>query len=360
MRIIIGLGHPAHFHLFKNLIKLSNNSFEYKIVVTDKDVLKILLDSENFEYTVLARSNSNEGLIKKFKKLINTSFTLLKISKEYKPDLFIGCLTQLAWVSFLLRKKNIFFAEDDFSYTFLQGLITYPFVNHILTPSPVKVGFFSYKQIKYDGYHKLAYLHPKVFTPNILIKNKYISTDNYFLIRTVNQQAYHDINAKGLNKSTLHKIIPILEKIGKVYITSESKLDKEFDKYKLNIEAKDIHHILYFTKLFISDSQSMTVEASMLGTPSIRFNNFNGKISVIEELEKKYNLSYSLNTKESDKLILLINKLVIESSENYRERRIQMLKEKINVSAFYIWMISNYPNSINNLKINPTYQSTFK
>ncbi len=360
MKVIFGLGHPAHFHLFKNVLRNFKNKEDYKIVITDKDVLKKLLEEENFEYVVLASSNANEGMFKKLKKMFSTSRILYKIAKEYKPDLFVGCLSQLAWVARFTGKKSIFNAEDDFSYTFIQGLLTYPFVTHILTPAPVKVGMFSYKQIKYSGFHKLAYLHPKQFTPDVQLKNKYISAPKYFLIRTVNQNAYHDINAKGISNELLHDVINILKQKGEVYITSESKLPQEFEKYQLKIRANDIHHILFYADLFIGDSQSMTVEAAMLGTPSIRYNSFKNKISVIDELENKYKLTYSLNTGEPEKLKELIKELVAQNVEIYRERRMQMLNDKINVTDFLSWFIQDYPTSNDIMRKDPAYQMNFK
>lgn len=52
-----------------------------------------------------------------------------------------------------------------------------------------------------------------------------------------------------------------------------------------------MNHFMSFAEMIIGASQSMAVEASMFGTPNIRFNNFVGKISVLDELDKKYELS---------------------------------------------------------------------
>ena len=42
----------------------------------------------------------------------------------------------------------------------------------------------------------------------------------------------------------------------------------------------------------------MAVEAAMLGTPSLRFNDFAGKIGVLEELEHKYELTFAIPPSE--------------------------------------------------------------
>jgi len=360
MKIVFGLGHPAHFHLYKYAIQQLSRRHEIRIFISEKDILKELLDSYNFKYETIAQTTVNEGLFKKLKKLFSSTKKIYHAIKKDKPDLFVTCLTQLCWVSRLLNRKCIFNAEDDISYTYLQGFLTYPFANTILAAKPVKTWPFSSKKIGYSGYHKLAYLHPNWFTPDVTIKNSYIKDKKYFLIRTVNQNAYHDINAKGLDLKTLRIIVNFLSDYGSVYISSEKQLPKEFQKYILNIKKEEIHHIMYFAEIFIGDSQSMAVECAMLGTPSIRINSFANKISIIKELEYKYRLTYSLSPKSKDKIIPLIKKILNKDRNIYRIRRKKMLEDKINVSNFFIWFIENYPESAKIMKENPDYQYNFK
>ncbi|BDX37488.1 hypothetical protein CYCD_08430 [Tenuifilaceae bacterium CYCD] len=360
MKIAFGLGHPAHFHLYKNAMQILKKDHEILIFISDKDILKKLLDSYNFKYTIIAQTKPNEGLLAKANKLFFSTNRIYRELKNNKPDLFVTCLSQLSWVSFLLNRKCIFNAEDDITYTYLQGIITYPFVSTILSAKVVKTWPFSFKKIGYAGYHKLAYLHPNWFTPDESVKNFYIKDKKYFIIRTVNQNAYHDINARGLDLVTLRNIVDYLNKLGMVYISTEKALPKEFERHILNIKEKDIHHILYFADLFIGDSQSMAVECAMLGTPSIRINNFANKISIINELEYRYQLTHSLSPKSKEKIVPLIQDIFKINRDVYRDRRNNMLKEKIDVTAFYVWFIENYPQSVKIMKNNPDYQNNFK
>ena len=140
----------------------------------------------------------------------------------------------------------------------------------------------------------------------------------------------------------------------KVYITSESNLDESLLPYRLKIHYKDIHHVLAFSGLLISDSQSMSVEAAMLGTPSVRFNDFAGRISVLEELEQKYNLTFAFPSKEPQKLCEKVENLLSTPNlrELFQQRRQIMLSEKIDVTAFFTWFIENYPESQKMMKEN--------
>lgn len=360
MKIAFGLGHPAHFYLYKNVIQLLSHKHEIEIFINDKDILRKLLDFNAYPYITIATSKSDENIFGKASKLYLSAKALYKITKNHKPDVFVSCLSQLCWVSRLQGKKNIFNAEDDITYTYLQGLITYPFVSTILTSQVVKTWPFTYKQIGYAGYHKLAYLHPKWFTPVESIRNLYIKEPHYFIIRTVNHKAYHDINARGLDIYTLRIIINYLKDYGAVYISSEKPLPKEFQGNALSINENDIHHVLYYADLFIGDSQSMTVESAMLGTPSIRINNFTNRISVIKELEYTYRLTYSISPKMKDKIIPIIKEIFSINREEFRNRRNLMLNEKIDVTSFLAWFIENYPTSRKIMKENPDYQYNFR
>ena len=158
------LGHPAHFHLYKNVINnLTDRNVDVRIYIGTKDILSDLLDASGLGYIVITGNSRRSNLYSKFVKLVKSSITYYKLMAELRPDLIVGCLSQLVYAGRLLRIPTIFNAEDDINYTLFQGLITYPFVKHILTPGPTRTGVFSYKQIRYDGYHKLAYLHPASF-----------------------------------------------------------------------------------------------------------------------------------------------------------------------------------------------------
>ena len=105
---------------------------------------------------------------------------------------------------------------------------------------------------------------------------------------------------KGVNENIIDKLINKLELFGKIYISSEKELPVKYNKYKLNINPLDIHHILAFSSMLIGDSQSMSVESALLGVPSIRYSSFAGKLSVLEELEHKYELTYGFLPEQSE------------------------------------------------------------
>jgi hypothetical protein len=99
--------------------------------------------------------------------------------------------------------------------------------------------------------------------------------------------------------------------------------------------------------MFIGDSQTMTSESAILGTPSLKCNTFAGNLSVPNELEHKYKLCFSFQPEDFDKMILKIKQLISTPNlkQEFQQRRLKMLADKIDVTAFMVWFIENYPES---------------
>lgn len=364
MKILIYLGHPAQYHFFKNAIKqLHRDNNEVKVLIKTKDILENLMNEDGIEYTNIQekfRKNTKWGIL-------NASFrrthTMCKIAHEFKPDLLIGTDSSIAQSGWQLRIPAITTLEDDVDVLKIFAKLTYPFSTDILVPTVCRVGRWEHKKIGYNGYMKLAYLHPNYFTPNEDVIKSYGITKQFVLIRLAKLVAHHDDHIKGLSASLVDKIINIAEANDfDVYISGEAGLEERFKKYQLNIKHTDIHHVLSHASLFVSDSQSMTMEASMLGTPNIRFSDFSGRISVLEELENTYGLTIGIKTDDSKRLIDETTKLLGQKDlkETFQKRKEAMLHDKIDVTAFLVWFIENYPESKKIMTTNPNYQYNFK
>lgn len=370
MKIIFALNHPAHYHLLKNPYKaLSAMGHEIIFVIKDKDILEKLMISENVVYVRLTKKRIGQNkfsiLAKGLVDLLIQDINLFRIVKKFSPDLMAGTDYSITHVGKLLHVPSIVINEDDFDINKFFCKLAYPFSRSIISPTVCNVGRYQAKKISYNGYQKLSYLHPAVFTPDPEIVSKYISpAEKFFLLRLVSFSAGHDIemNHGGLENHYIQDLIDLLLPHGKVFITSESRIPNIFEKYKLNIDIKDIHHILAYATLFIADSQSMIVEAAMLGTPNIRFNSFVGKISVLEELEQKFGLTIGIHNSNPANLMSQVNEMLKDDllKDKYAQKRKQMLLEKINVNSFLIWFIGNYPKSAEIIRKDPMYQNNFK
>ena len=180
------------------------------------------------------------------------------------------------------------------------------------------------------------------------------NSQDYFIIRISKLTAHHDRGESGFSNIILQKIIDILIPLGKVIISSEKTLPAFLQKYQLNIDPEDMHDLISYAKIIISDSQTMSAEAAVLGTPSIRYSSFAGRLSYLEELEHEYGLTFGYRPGEIKNMLGTIEELLKKSNlnEEWQIKRQNMLNKKIDVNEFMIWLIQKYPESISTLKEN--------
>ena len=102
-----------------------------------------------------------------------------------------------------------------------------------------------------------------------------------------------------------------------------------------------------FAKMYIGDSQTMAAEAAVLGTPSIRFNDFVGEIAYLEELEHKYQLTFGIRTSDREKLFAKTKELLEQNnlSDTFKLRKEIMLKEKTDLSILMKDLFLKYCNA---------------
>ncbi len=359
MKLLVYLHHPAQFHLFKHAIDiLKSKQHEVKILATKKDILEKLLQEKGYEYINVLPDGRGDSKFSIALGLLKQDIRLFKICISYKPDLLIGTSTEITHIGKLLNIPSLFFIEDDISVVPLVAKLAHPFATHIITPKVCDVGKWAYKSLKYDGYQKLAYLHPDFFIPDIKVVEKYLNAAKpYFVIRLAQLKAHHDTGISGINKALLESIIELLKPKGQVFISTEKKISNEYSEYCINIDSSDIHHLLYFSKLLIGDSQSMAVEAAMLGTPSIRISDFSGRISVLEELEHVYKLTFGIRPENEKEILSKVRELSEQTEVEaiFKKRREKLLTDKINVTKFIVWLIENYPKSVETFQSNPKH-----
>ncbi len=107
MRILINIGHPAHVHLFKNLIwKLEKKGHECKITTVDKDVSLQLLKAYGFDYELVG--SAKPSLFYKAIELIKIERKLYNITKSFKPDILIhGHIHEAAGTEHFIGKTRV-------------------------------------------------------------------------------------------------------------------------------------------------------------------------------------------------------------------------------------------------------------
>ena len=336
MKIMIDIGHPAHVHFYKNTIwALESKGHEVMVTARDKEVCVELLKAYNIPHIVLTKMG--HGKISLMKEWLIRDYKLLMLSREFKPDVLTGILNpSVAHVSKILGKKAIIFNDTEHA-TFVEN-ITYPFADVICTPSCFNKDIGK-KQIRYNGYHELAYLHSNYFTPNPAVLDELGLTedDTFIILRFVSWNASHDIGQSGIQNKI--ELVQKLEKYGRVLITSEADLGPEFEKYKIKVSPEKLHDLLYYSSLYVGDGGTTAVESAILGTPSIYISSLVGTMGNFSELEEKYGLM--LNYSDFDlalaKAVELIQNPTAKDEWSLKQKR--LFNYKIDVVSFIVQLI---------------------
>ncbi|MCL4417464.1 MAG: hypothetical protein M1365_12350 [Actinobacteria bacterium] len=281
---------------------------------------------------------------------------------NFKPGILLGTGIIEAYISFFLKKPCIIY-EDSEPTPFLERIQWQHLARVIVTPDCFRKDLGK-KQFRLAGYKELAYLHPKYFRPDpSILDGLGVSKDERYVILRFNAfDAVHDIGRQGFDLNNKYRLVRELQKFARVFISSETPLPYELEKYNLPISFERIHHALYYAQFLVTDTQTMTTEAAILGTPVIRCNNFVGPNDMgnFIELEQKYKLIY--NYREQDKALEKAVELIQRPGlkVEWQHKREILLKDKIDLTAFMVWFIENYPESCKSIKQNHDLQYSFR
>ena len=338
MRVLIDINHPGHVHLFKNLyFELKKRNVFVLVTATHKDVATLLL--QKYEIPFIDLGSYGKSKISKILQLPIKSLQLAYITWKNKIEYLFGVSFRVAQAGVFTNKKSFVF--DDTEHAKREILLYKYFATKILTPDCFEIQLGK-KHIKYNGYHELAYLHPKVFKPNLeaLKELNLKENDVFFVLRFVSWGADHDIGQSGISVETKEKLVKILESKGRVIISNEGELSPKFEKYRMSICPTKMHDLLYYCSLFVGEGATMASECAVLGTPCIYVNSLNAgtlkdqeKHGLIDSLRNDENLIEIAKAKLTDLKNL---KLSQQSKAN------KMLEKKIDVTAFIIKMLFHY------------------
>lgn len=339
MRIVVDVNHPKDVQLFKNFIlDMKKKGHEILITATEKDITLKLLDIYGFDYINLG--SYGKSLIQKLLNIPIIDIKMYNSVRRFNPDIFLGLGSiRAAHVSYLLHKKCIIFEDTEHSTE--QIMLYMHFVNAVFTPTCFKKDLGK-KQVRFNGYIELAYLHKSRFTPNVdVLRELDIGEgESFIVLRFVSWNASHDIGQHGIKNKI--KFVEQLGKYGRVLITSEDDLAPELEKYKIRISPEKIHDLLYYATLYIGEGASMATESAILGTPSIYISSLVNTMGNFDELVQKYSLVYIYENSDEalNKALELIQKPEIK--KEWRKKRENLLNDKIDVTKFMIKLIENY------------------
>lgn len=343
MNILIDINHPAHVHLLRYVYEeLKAHGHTLYVTVKDIPAAKALLDSYHIPCICIGHKN-DLLVLKGFDQLIY-NWRVWRLVKKHHVDVGVGGSMTLAHVSKMSRMRSIILDDDDDAVEPLFAKYAHPFADVILSPACIQRK--AKQTIYYSGYHELAYLHPKRFRPDksVLSSLGLTEKDVFFVVRFNAFKAHHDEGAHGLSIEGKRRLVQLLSQHGRVFITTEREIDEEFRPYQLKLPQEQVHSLMYFATMFVGDSQTMTSEAAVLGTPAVKCNSFAGRLSVPNELEQKYELCYAFLPEEEEAFFTKMEELLAmpHLKDEWQKRRERMLREKIDVTEFLTHFIEKF------------------
>lgn len=356
MKIFIDIGHPAHVHYFRTFITLMQaKGHTFFITARDKEVVFNLLDYYKLEYK--SRGKGQDGVFGKLFYILKADRILFKFAKQFRPDLFLSFGSPYAaQVSFLMQKPHIAF--DDTDHAFFSHLMYVPFTKTIVTPQ-FYLKNYGDKHIRFNSFMEMCSLLPKYFIEDKkVISNSGIKEgDRFVILRFVSWKASHDIGHKGLSANQKIELVNQLKNYGNVIISSEGEVPDELRQYVFSAHPAEMHQYLKNASLIVSESLTMAAEAAFLGTPVICVSTaIAGTLN--EEVKLGLIELYQNPNGVSERAIELFKDT--NYKENFSNKVKRVLADLIDPTAFMVWFIENYPESVKIMRENHDYQYNYK
>lgn len=287
MKILFELGHPAHVHLFSRCIKRLREMGHSPVLVTrNKEITNQLLDKSHEEYRCLSQpAKSKLGM--SFELFLRWIRVFLLIRRE-NIDVAIsssGISTSLP--ARLCGIRNVIFTDNEDAK--ISNRIAFPFADVILTPEFYRQKLGK-KHRKIHTLKELTYLN-HLDEKALAAQRKALELpERYSLVRLVSYDAAHDWGHEGIPNSDLEKLFHQLSLYGRVFFSSQRKMPNRFESLRLKIPVESIHAVIAGAQVFVGESPTMAVEASLLCVPSFLVTSRAESLGNMVALENRYRL----------------------------------------------------------------------
>lgn len=335
MRVLVDIAHPAHVHFYRHLIaQLSAEGHETRVLAREKEVTTDLLDCFGIPYRSI--SHVKQGRIRQASELVSRVTALVREGRAMGADVVLTRNPSGVQAAKILGVPGIF-DTDDGPAVGIHWKAAAPFADLITTPDCLP--YLGPEQRTYRGYKALAYLHPDHYTPDagVLDELGVEPGEPYFIVRLVALTASHDRQITGLSAAHRDRIIQALRRRGRVFLSMEGGTPPGLADLRLPTAPHRLHDALAFARMCIGDSQTMTAEAALLGTPALYLSAFHGRVPYLVDLEARHGLVESFPPPAAEALIARCEVVADDpgSVERWQERRDHMLADKVDVSRWY-------------------------
>lgn len=319
------------------ILELQRRGHETCIIARHKDVTTRLLDRFGIPYEAVGRAGSKSrfGLASE---LIRRDLALMRVARTFRPDLIVTRSPAGAQVGRLLGIRSVF-DTDDGRAAGMHFTAAATFA-HVITTPDCMTEDYGRRHVRYPGYKQTAYLHPNHFRPDASVREALgvRADERYFIVRFVAMSASHDFGEQGLPAQAKRALIAKLQAKGRVFLSSESELPQDLAALRFPLPPDSLHDALAFADLLVGDSQTMAAEAAVLGTPSLRISSWTGRLAYLDELERRYGLTFAYRPDQVNELLSHLDRWLAEPDlrASLAERHRQLLAEKTDVAQWFV------------------------
>ena len=267
--VVIDILHPAHLNLFKGIINDKSNGINFIVICINRGKLPLIVKEE-----------INSVPVKIIGKHRGTFFSIIfeaniiRFFQIFSYLLFKKVDIGLSFGSFILGAvlklkgtKNYHLSDDPERK--LNAILENLTCNKRYLPPFVE----STGKVKiFNALKEWAYLSPQYFKPNVkIIEELGLKQKTYIFVREVSTGS---LNYLGQEKNIVASFSNDFPAEYEVVLSLEDKstINQYPEHWKLLKEPiKDIHSIMYYSKLVVSSGDSMAREGGMLGVPSVYF-----------------------------------------------------------------------------------------
>jgi predicted glycosyltransferase len=330
MRILIEVHHPSDIHFFKNPVRIwRERGHEVLVLGRDRDVMRALLQAFDWmPHRLLTTAGENNRF--PVLEFAERQAKVLAAAVSFRPDVLVSLMGSYTQGASMLRAPNLVFTDSE--HQAFNHRIAHPFATRIYTPECFWKDLGP-KQVRYRGYHELAYLHPSRFEPDErALELLGHDPGSYIVLRTSAWNTLHDVGQAGLG-STLDEFVERAQRHGPVVIVPEGRsLPERWEHLRLRVPPHRFHDVLAFAKLVVTEGASTASECACLGVRAVYVNSI--ELGYLKEQADRYGLIHDFRHPEPALAHTLRLLESGASASDLREARARLVDEHIDVTRF--------------------------
>lgn len=346
MRIAVTIQHGGNVHLFRHPIaELQRRGHEVFVFSREQGVNVDLLDAYGLDHECLRPEPDTLPGLAVTQVLFEAD--LFRRLRRIDPDVIAASHGIAAsHVAPLVGARSCIFVDTD-AEVVLGSRLASQFAHRICRPQWLRTPDDG-RCVDYAGLHELSYLAPDRFTPDasVLEGHGVDPSEPFAVVRFGAWKSHHDVGKRGFSPAGKRRLIDALARRGPVYVADESVEDDpgadvvdHTGVEPLPVPPEHFHHLLAEATVCVGEVATTTIEAAVLGTPTVRVSPFAGPgdMGKFDELERR-GLVRSFPSSAERAGIETVRRLYDDpgAGRRWERRRDAFLDETVDVCSFVV------------------------